>query len=191
MIWRNSVFLRHVKTPNWRDCRKKFSLITPRIKKRKGSSTARLARWRLHWWTGWKSCRRWLSSIHTTSLARATLRSMVCQPATSLWVLLLLIIHWRGRGRWLLLLLVHKCLDFLFFCFFTPPPIGQRSIVMSVSASLCVFVFARPRSHHQDYTSDLQQSFTHVNCGSGWVLLWRHNHTLCSFLFYGWRHICS
>ena len=52
--------------------------------------------------------------------------------------------------------------------------------MMSVSAFLCVFVFARPRSHLQNYTSDLQQSFTHVNCGSGWVLLWRHNHTLCT-----------
>jgi len=57
----------------------------------------------------------------------------------------------------------------------TPPPIGERSIVMSESVSLCGFVC--PRSYLRNYISDLHQIFVH---GCGWVLLWRRNDTLCT-----------
>jgi len=50
----------------------------------------------------------------------------------------------------------------------TPTPIGERSIVMSVS--VCVFVC--PRSYLQNYTSNSHQSFfTYVTHGRGSVLL--------------------
>jgi len=45
----------------------------------------------------------------------------------------------------------------LLLLFFAPPPIGKRSIVMSVSVCLCVFVC--PRSHLRNYTSDLHRIF--------------------------------
>jgi len=38
----------------------------------------------------------------------------------------------------------------------TPPPIGERSIVMSVC---CLCVFVCPRSYRRNYTSDLHQMF--------------------------------
>ena len=60
----------------------------------------------------------------------------------------------------------------------TPPPIGERSIVMSVSVSLCVFVC--PRSCFRNYTSDPHQIFVHVNYGRGSDLIWRLCDTLCT-----------
>ena len=39
----------------------------------------------------------------------------------------------------------------------TPPPIGERSIVMSVSVCACVCVLVCPRSYFRNYTSDLYQ----------------------------------
>jgi len=52
-----------------------------------------------------------------------------------------------------------------------------RSIPMSVSVCVCVFVC--PRSHLRNYTSDLHQVFfAHVNSGRGSVLLWRRSDTL-------------
>jgi len=41
----------------------------------------------------------------------------------------------------------------------TPPPIGERSIVMIVPVCLCVCVFVCPRSYLQNYTSDLNLIF--------------------------------
>ena len=43
--------------------------------------------------------------------------------------------------------------------FVTPPPIGQRSIVMSVSVCVCVCVFVCPRSYLRNYTSNLHKKF--------------------------------
>jgi len=73
--------------------------------------------------------------------------------------------------------------------FVTPPPIGERSIVMSVSVCLCVFVC--PRSYLRNYTSDLHQFFVHVTymavarSSSGGVV------TCYVLPVYGRRHICS
>ena len=46
---------------------------------------------------------------------------------------------------------------------FTPPSIGERSIVMSGSVCVCVFVCSR--SYLKKYTSDLHQTFVHVAYG--------------------------
>ena len=54
--------------------------------------------------------------------------------------------------------------------FVTPPPVGKRSIVMSVS--VCVFVC--PRSYVRNDTSDLYECYY----GRGSVLLWRRSDTL-------------
>ena len=67
----------------------------------------------------------------------------------------------------------------LLLLFFAPPPIGKRSIVMSVSVCLCVFVC--PRSHLRNYTSDLHRIFfVRVTYGRDSVLLWRCSDTLCT-----------
>jgi len=59
----------------------------------------------------------------------------------------------------------------------TPSPIGERSIVMSLS--VCVFVCSR--SYLWNYTSDLHQIFVHITRGRGSVLLWRRSdNTLCT-----------
>jgi len=58
----------------------------------------------------------------------------------------------------------------------TPPPISEWSIVMSVSACVCVCLSDRD----QNYTSDLRHSFVHVTYGRGSVLLWRRSDTLCT-----------
>ena len=58
----------------------------------------------------------------------------------------------------------------------TQPPIGDRSIVMSLSVCLSVC----PRSYLRNYTSDLHQLFVHVAYGCGSVLLWRRSDTLCT-----------
>jgi len=65
----------------------------------------------------------------------------------------------------------------------TPPPIGERSIVMSV--------FVCPRAHLQNCTSDLYQIFTHVTYGRGSVRLWRRTDTLCTSGFMDYAiYIC-
>ena len=63
---------------------------------------------------------------------------------------------------------------------FTPPPIGKRSIVMSVSVclSVCLSVFVCPRSYLRNCTSDLHHIFVPVTYGRGSVLLFLH--TLCT-----------
>jgi len=60
----------------------------------------------------------------------------------------------------------------------TPPPIEERSIVMSVSVSLFVCVCVCVRNHI--YTSDLHHISAHVAHGRGSVLLWRSSDTLCT-----------
>ena len=52
------------------------------------------------------------------------------------------------------------------------PPIGERSIVMSVS--VCVFVCLSA------IISDQTNLFVHVTYGRGSVLLWQHSDTLCT-----------
>jgi len=64
--------------------------------------------------------------------------------------------------------------------FTTLPPIGERSIVTTVSVCLCVCVFVCPRARLWSYTSDLHHIFVHVTYGRGSVLLrWRCD-TLCT-----------
>ena len=60
----------------------------------------------------------------------------------------------------------------------TPPPIGERSIVMTVSVCACVRVC--PRAYLWKYTADLYQIFVHVSVtyGRGSFLLWRRCDTL-------------
>ena len=61
----------------------------------------------------------------------------------------------------------------------TPPPIGERSIVMSMSVCVCVFVC--PLSYLRNYTSDFQKMFSScVSDGRGSVLLWRCSDMLCT-----------
>jgi len=54
-----------------------------------------------------------------------------------------------------------------------------RSIVMSVSVCVCLFVC--PRSYLRNYTSRVHQIFLlRVTYGRGSVLLWRRSDTLCT-----------
>ena len=93
--------------------------------------------------------------------------------STSLWMP-----QWRAHSvlvatfewHWSLCLLSSSC----FALMFTPPTIGERNIVMSVSVCLSVCVFVCPQSYLQNYTSDLHQFFVRVTHGRGSVLLWRH-----------------
>jgi len=57
--------------------------------------------------------------------------------------------------------------------FITPSPIGERSIVMSVS--VCVSV----RDHSELHLRS-SSFFVHVTYGRGSVLLWRRNDMLCT-----------
>jgi len=45
------------------------------------------------------------------------------------------------------------------FVYSAPPPIGQRSIVISMPVCVCVCVFVYLRSYLRNYTSDLHQIF--------------------------------
>ena len=71
----------------------------------------------------------------------------------------------------------------------TPPPIGERSIVMSVS--VCVRVCVCRRSYLRNCTSDFHHFF--LACylwpwlGPPLAAYWY----VMYFRFYGWRHICS
>ena len=57
----------------------------------------------------------------------------------------------------------------------TPPPIAERSIVMSVSVCLSV------RDHISGTTRPIfTKCFVHAIYGSGTVLLWRRSDTLCT-----------
>jgi len=58
--------------------------------------------------------------------------------------------------------------------YITPPSIGERSIVISVSVCVC------PRSYLRNCTSDLQQFFMPVTYGSGSLLFWRRSDMLCT-----------
>ena len=66
----------------------------------------------------------------------------------------------------------------LLFLSLTDTPIEDRSIVMSVS--VCLYVFVSPRSYTRNYTSDLHQIFVHVTYGRSSVLLWRRSDMLCT-----------
>ena len=66
----------------------------------------------------------------------------------------------------------------------TSPPVGMRSIVMTVPVCLSVCVFVCPRAYLWNYTSDLHQFFVHVTYCRGSILLWRRWDTLCT-PFYG------
>ena len=66
----------------------------------------------------------------------------------------------------------------------TLPPIGERSIVMSVSVCVCLCVFVCLRSYLRNYTAIFAKVFVHVAYGRGSVLLWRHCDTLCTMTSY-------
>jgi len=66
-----------------------------------------------------------------------------------------------SRAREALLLAAEEAVKVDFSSFITlqlttPPPIGKRSIVMSVSVSVSVCLFVCPRSYLRNYTSDLR-----------------------------------
>jgi len=68
-------------------------------------------------------------------------------------------------------------------CVFTPPPTGERSIVMSVSVclclSMCAFVCLSVRDHTFGITRPIFASFfTLVTCGRAQVVLWRRSDVL-------------
>ena len=67
---------------------------------------------------------------------------------------------------------MHNVDQFGWICvIFTPSPIGEQSIMMSVS--VCVSVFVSPRSYLWNYTSNLAINFfVHDNYGRGSVLVW-------------------
>jgi len=60
----------------------------------------------------------------------------------------------------------------------TTPPIGERSIVMSVSVCLCVCLSTIISS--ELHVRPSPTFFLHVTCGRGSVLLWRRGDTLCT-----------
>ena len=66
------------------------------------------------------------------------------------------------------------CLQELFFFSVTPPPVGQQSIVMSVS--VCLQAYLR---YHNPFFMNFCASFLHDR---GLVLSWRRCDTLCSLL---------
>ena len=85
------------------------------------------------------------------------------------------------------LIYVKKLWFFLFVCgvvwwrdacssLLTPPPIGEWSIVMSVSVCVCVCLC--PPSYLRNYTSELTTFFVHVTYGRGSILLRRRSDTL-------------
>jgi len=61
--------------------------------------------------------------------------------------------------------------------FVTPPPIGERSIVMSVSVCVRASVPAIVSSELHVRSSPI---FLHVTYSRGSVLLWRHSDMLCA-----------
>ena len=61
--------------------------------------------------------------------------------------------------------------------FVTPPPIAERTFVMSLSVSVCLTVFVSPRTYLRNYTSNLHQFCVHAACVRGSVPLWRRNDT--------------
>ena len=69
----------------------------------------------------------------------------------------------------------------------TPLPIGQRSIVMTVSVCLsvsCVYV-CRPAIISPEIHVRSLPFFAHVTCCGGLILLWRRRDTLCTSGFMG------
>jgi len=60
----------------------------------------------------------------------------------------------------------------------TPPPIGKRSILMSVSVCLCVCLSAIISS--ELHVRSLQKKFVHVTYGRILVLFWRRSDKLCT-----------
>ena len=66
----------------------------------------------------------------------------------------------------------------------TPPPIGERSIVMNMSVCLsvcvCVHALVCPGSYLRNYVPSSPNFFTRATYGRGLVLLWRHNDMLCT-----------
>jgi len=111
----------------------------------------RCARRRLYWYNG--------QSMSTSFARHATLIAGNDTVPVSVW---------RSRG-----MRSTKSLCPLV----TPPSIGERSIVMSVSICVCVFC---PRAYLRNYTSELHQFFVHVTYGGGPVFLWWRIDTLCT-----------
>ena len=64
------------------------------------------------------------------------------------------------------------------FPIFTPSPIGERSIVMSVSVSVCVCVRLSAICLFGTSRPIFTEFFAHITCGRGSVLLWRRSDTL-------------
>jgi len=62
----------------------------------------------------------------------------------------------------------------------TDTPTGKRSIVVSVSVSLCVYVCLFTIIASELNIRSSPRFFVHVTCGCGSVHLWRRSDTLCT-----------
>ena len=63
--------------------------------------------------------------------------------------------------------------------FVTPTPIGERSIVMSVSVCLSVYVFVRYKIF-ETVPPIVTNFFVHVTYSRGSILIWRRSDILCT-----------
>ena len=75
----------------------------------------------------------------------------------------------------------------LLLLFFAPPPIGKRSIVMSVSLCVCLSAITSSELHVRSSSN----FFVRVTYGRDSVLLWRRSDTLCTSGFMDDSQFCS
>jgi len=69
---------------------------------------------------------------------------------------------------------IWRLTDLLISAVITPPPIGERSIVMSVSVCVCVCLSVCSRSYLRNYTSDLHDFYAcYFYYSRDSVLFWR------------------
>ena len=153
-VYTRNEFFRCLK---WSGTKSRYqSVVSAATRRQLGSrysvEQGRCARRRLYWYNG--------QSMSTSFARHATLIAGNDTVPVSVW---------RSRG-----MRSTKSLSPLV----TPPSIGERSIVMSVSICVCVFyvrehIFGTTRPNFTNF-------FVHVTCGGGPVFLWWRIDTLCT-----------